>query len=369
MGKLLTTGGAGFIGSNFVHYWCKKYPADEITVLDALTYAGNLNNISSLIESDKITFVKGDICDASLVRDLLRDRHIDTIVHFAAETHVDRSIHGPDAFVKTNIIGTHNLLEMARSVWLNNNITNFPHRFHHVSTDEVYGSLQDGEPAFHEQTPYDPSSPYSASKAASDHLVRAYQRTYGLDATISNCSNNYGSYHYPEKLIPLTIINIMHGKSIPVYGNGNNIRDWLYVEDHCRGIEMILKQGQSGHTYNIGGVCEKTNIEVVETLCSILDEIFIRSPDLLKQYPNTPTNNQTKNSTLITYVTDRPGHDWRYAMDISKISSELDFTPVETFESGLGKTVQWYLNNPNWWAPLLNNNYDNWLKVQYGSSH
>jgi len=366
MKKLLITGGAGFIGTNFVHYWRQHHAEDAITVLDALTYAGNKANLRTLIDSQQIYFVEADIGDTDMIAALLREKQIDTIVHFAAETHVDRSIHGPDAFIETNIVGTHSLLKAARQVWLDKHISN--HRFHHVSTDEVYGSLEAHDPAFHEDTPYDPSSPYSASKAASDHIVRAYQSTYGLNTTISNCSNNYGPYHYPEKLIPLTIINILNGKPIPVYGNGKNIRDWLYAEDHCRGIEAILKQGRPGHTYNIGGECEETNIEVVETICSILDEIFIESPELLKQYKDTPANNQTNNSTLITYVTDRPGHDWRYAMDISKISSELGFAPVETFESGLRKTVQWYLENPEWWASLLNQSYDDWLEIQYSSS-
>ncbi len=243
------------------------------------------------------------------------------------------------------------------------------HRFHHVSTDEVYGSLEAHGPPFHENTPYDPSSPYSASKAASDHIVRAYQGTYGLKVTISNCSNNYGPYYFPEKLIPLTTLNVLNGKPIPVFGNGKNIRDWLFVEDHCRGIDTILNNGQVGHTNNIGGMCEKTNIEVVKYLCSIIDEVFLKSPEMLTPNPKTPASNKNRSSSLITYVDDRKAQDWRYAIDTSKISSELGFTPTETFDSGLRKTVLWYLDNENWWRSLENQSYDDWLVMQYGSSH
>jgi dTDP-glucose 4,6-dehydratase len=365
MKKLLITGGAGFIGANFAHYWHKHHPRDEITVLDALTYAGNRHSIEDLISQSRIAFFHGDICDEQLVTEIINERKINTIVHFAAESHVDRSIHGPDAFVQSNIVGTHTLLKCARRYWQGNETFQDKHHFHHVSTDEVYGSLADADAAFTESTPYDPSSPYSASKAASDHLVRAYQRTYGINTTISNCSNNYGPYHFPEKLIPLTILNILHGKEIPVYGNGSNIRDWLYVEDHCRGIELILHKGKYGETYNIGGMCELSNIDLVRMICQIVDGLFAETPEHLLTYPDAPANRHQPSGSLITFVKDRPGHDQRYAMNIDKISAELEFKPVETFASGLKKTIQWYLDNPQWWQPVLDQTYKGWIKQQY----
>lgn len=366
MRNILITGGAGFIGSNFVHY-CRKNDNDiNITVIDALTYAGNRGNIECFEKEQGYEFVHGDICDESLLHDLIHKNDVDTIIHFAAESHVDRSIQGPDAFIQSNIVGTHVLLKCARQYWLDENNHRENHRFHHVSTDEVYGSLAFDDPAFHENTAYDPSSPYSASKAASDHLVRAYHRTYGMNVTISNCSNNYGPYHYPEKLIPLTILNILHGKPVPVYGQGANIRDWLYVTDHCRAIELILHKGETGRTYNIGGRSELNNLEVVNTICRLIDEIFRQDPLLAERYPLCPAAGGKKSDSLITFVKDRPGHDLRYAMDISKINNELGFEPLETFQSGITRTIRWYIDNESWWRKLLDGSYQDWLKVQYG---
>ena len=333
--NLLVTGGAGFIGTNFVHYWLQAYPDTHITVLDALTYAGRYSNLASLEGQANFRFVKGDILDQPLVERLLREAQIETIVHFAAESHVDRSIYGPDAFLRTNIDGTHSLLTAAKTVWLDEN-KGCEHRFHHVSTDEVYGTLSATDPAFTETTPYAPNSPYAASKAASDHIVRAYQHTYGLNTTTSNCSNNYGPYQYPEKLIPLAISNLLRGKAVPIYGDGQQIRDWLYVDDHNRGIDLIIRTGRIGETYNIGGNNEQTNLNLIHTLCALLDERFPDSP-------------QVPHQQLITYVTDRPGHDRRYAIDNRKICQELGYHPAETFQSGLAKTLDWYLSHTNFW--------------------
>jgi len=367
MNRILVTGGAGFIGANFLHYWKNNHPDDELTVLDALTYAGNRASIENLIVRDLISFLHGDICNETLVCDILETREIDTIIHFAAESHVDRSIHGPDPFIHTNIVGTHTLLKCARKRWLGNRKElASKHRFHHISTDEVYGSLSTEAKAFSESTPYNPSSPYSASKAASDMLVRSYANTYGMNISISNCSNNYGPYHFPEKLIPLTIVNILEGRSIPVYGRGMNIRDWLYVDDHCRGIELILNQGRPGETYNIGGACEKTNLEVVNLICNTIDGIFEDNPELLKRFPATPANHDRNSDTLIQFVKDRPGHDLRYAINAGKISGELGFQTSESFRSGLQKTIQWYLSHEDWWRSLMNNQYMEWLARQYG---
>lgn len=334
--NLLVTGGAGFIGTNFVYYWLDKYPEQTVTVLDALTYAGRKENLEALADHPRFRFVHGDILDQALVEQLLRMHDIDTIVHFAAESHVDRSIYGPDAFLKTNIDGTHSLLKAAKKVWLDEQKrTN--HRFHHVSTDEVYGTLSPTDPAFTETTQYAPNSPYAASKAASDHVVRAYQHTYGLNTTTSNCSNNYGPYQYPEKLIPLAISRLLKGEAVPIYGDGQQIRDWLYVEDHNRGIDLIVHKGRVGETYNIGGNNEQANLSLVHTLCALMDERF---PDS----PNVP------HKKLITYVTDRPGHDRRYAINNNKICSELGYNPVETFQTGLRKTVDWYLEQQGFWT-------------------
>jgi dTDP-glucose 4,6-dehydratase len=342
MSRLLVTGGAGFIGANFVHYWLAAHPGDRLVVLDALTYAGNLANLKSATDRPEYRFVHGNICDTDLVERLLREEGLDTIVHFAAESHVDRSIEGPDAFVQTNIIGTHSMLKAARRVWLAEKAV-ASHRFHHVSTDEVYGSLGPDDPPFTESTPYAPNSPYSASKAASDHLVRAYHHTYGLHTTISNCSNNYGPYQFAEKLIPLMIAQLIAGKSLPVYGDGQNIRDWLHAEDHCRGIEAVLAHGRPGEVYNIGGRSECENIRLVLQLCSIVDD-YLDSTDTLRQcFPNSAVAQGEVSERLVRYVKDRPGHDRRYAIDSSKIERECAFSPRISLEEGLRRTVAWYL--------------------------
>jgi dTDP-glucose 4,6-dehydratase len=349
---LLITGGAGFIGSNFVHHWCHQYPQHRVIVLDALTYAGNRQTLADLEGKDNFRFVQGDICDRELIDSLLREEQIGMVAHFAAESHVDRSILGPGAFVQTNVVGTFTLLESFRQYW-NEKGKPQSDRFLHVSTDEVYGSLEADDPAFTEKTPYSPNSPYSASKAGSDHLARAYFHTYGMPTIITNCSNNYGPYHFPEKLIPLMCINILLGKSLPVYGDGQNVRDWLYVGDHCQALETVLHKGKAGETYNIGGNNEVKNLELVTLLCQLMDEL---APDL----PIKPA------SQLITFVKDRAGHDRRYAIDATKIRTELGWTPQETVEQGLRKTIQWYLANPDWWQPLLSEDYKNYYQKVYG---
>ncbi|HEY9135542.1 MAG TPA: dTDP-glucose 4,6-dehydratase [Pseudomonadales bacterium] len=340
--RLLVSGGAGFIGANFVHHWLAHNPQDQIVVLDALTYAGNLASLASVEKHPGFRFVQGNICDQALVRQLLQEESTTALVHFAAESHVDRSITGPSAFIETNINGTYILLEEARQYWQGlSGKDKDQFRFLHVSTDEVYGSL--GETGyFTESTPYQPNSPYSASKAASDHLVRAWHHTYGLPVLTTNCSNNYGPYQFPEKLIPHVILNALAGKQLPIYGKGDNVRDWLYVEDHARAIETVIKQGQPGETYNVGGCNEKTNLEVVHTLCDILDELV----PLQASYKG-----------LITYVKDRPGHDKRYAIDAEKIANQLNWKPQESFDTGIRKTVEWYLNNRAWWQDILNGKY------------
>ena len=349
--SVMVTGEAGFIGVNFVYHWVEAHTDDTVVVLDALTYAGNRLSLEPLEQAAHIRFVEGDICDADLVERVMADNDIDTIVHFAAESHVDRSITGPDAFIRTNLEGTHTLLAAARSAWLSG--SGHEHRFHHVSTDEVYGSLAPEDPAFTEPTRYAPNSPYSASKAGSDHLVRAYQHTYGLQVTTSNCSNNYGPYHFPEKLIPLCLTRILDGGVIPVYGDGSNIRDWLYVEDHARGIARILEGGTPGEVYNIGGHNEWANLDIVNLLCRVMDERFANDSALATRFPNAPQARGERSDSLIEFVTDRAGHDWRYAIDASKIEQALGFVPNETFETGLAKTVDWYLANEAWWRPLL----------------
>lgn len=331
--RILVTGGAGFIGSNFIHYILKTHPDYQIVNLDALTYAGNLENLKGLEKNKNYKFIKGDICDAKLVNDLVKNA--DVIVHFAAESHVDRSILDSESFIKTNIIGTHTLLEAAKN---NGNI-----RFHHISTDEVFGSLGPNDSAFNETTPYDPRSPYSASKASSDHLVRAYFHTYGLPITISNCSNNYGQYHFPEKLIPLFITNLMEGKKVPLYGDGMNVRDWLYVEDHCSAIDAIIHKGKIGETYCIGGNSEKTNKEITYKILELMD----------------------KDELSIEFVKDRLGHDKRYAIDFSKIKKELGWEPKVSFEEGLQKTIEWYKNNESWWKNIKSGEYQEYYNKQY----
>lgn len=354
--SILVTGAAGFIGANFVHYWRRQHPNDLIVAYDALTYAGNRANLEPLAQDEAFVFVHADIGDYSAVLSTLVQHEVDTIVHFAAESHVDRSITGPDAFIETNVVGTHTLLKAAREYWLSgvaNGAEVKPHRFHHVSTDEVYGSLSRDAPGFHEEQKYEPNSPYSASKAASDHLVRAYFHTFGLQVSTSNCSNNYGPYHFPEKLIPLCLTNILRGKPLPVYGDGSNIRDWLYVEDHCRGIELALLQGTAGETYNIGGNNEWSNLDIVRLLCARMDARFAADPALAAQYPDAPQAHGGCAADLIEFVTDRAGHDWRYAIDAAKIMQELGYAPRESFETGLERTLDWYLANESWWRPLL----------------
>ncbi len=349
--KILITGGAGFIGSNFVHHWCNNYNSDRVVVLDALTYAGNRRNLASLEDRANFKFVKGDICDRTLVDELLATEDIDTVAHFAAESHVDRSILGPGAFVQTNVVGTFTLLEAFRQRWLQRDKSQND-RFLHVSTDEVYGSLGANDPAFTETTPYTPNSPYSASKAGSDHLARAYYHTYGMPTIITNCSNNYGPYHFPEKLIPLMCINILLGKPLPVYGDGQNIRDWLYVGDHCRALDVVIHKGQPGETYNVGGNNEVKNIDLVRQICQLMDEL---APDL----PVSPAEK------LITFVKDRPGHDRRYAINASKIKTELGWSPQETVTGGLRQTVKWYLEHRDWWQPLLSEEYQHYYQQVY----
>ncbi|HTY95086.1 MAG TPA: dTDP-glucose 4,6-dehydratase [Steroidobacteraceae bacterium] len=358
MSKLLVTGGAGFIGANFVHHWLRRHPADRVVVLDSLTYAGNLANLETVRDEPALRFVHASINDTALVEALLRDERIDTVVHFAAESHVDRSIEGPDAFVATNIVGTHSLLSAARKVWLEERLVE-PHRFHHVSTDEVYGSLGPDEAGFTESTAYAPNSPYAASKAASDHLVRAYGHTFGLKVTTSNCSNNYGPYQFPEKLIPLMIVNILQGRPLPVYGDGRNVRDWLHVADHCRGIDLVLSAGRPGEVYNIGGGSEWENIHLVRTLCRIADERFAADPQLRAQFPDCPAARGATCDGLITFVTDRPGHDRRYGIDCRKIRAQLGYRAEVVLESGLRSTFEWYLANPAWWRGILDGSYRN----------
>ena len=354
MRNVLVTGGAGFIGSNFVHTLLEIDQQLRVINLDALTYAGSLENLKDLPDPSRHTFVEGDIRDRPLVEGLLREHQVDTVVHFAAESHVDRSIAGPSPFVETNIVGTFSMLEAARKVWLEEALLQ-PEmvRFHHISTDEVYGSLTLGEPAFSETTAYAPNSPYAASKAASDHLVRSYGHTYGLPISITNCSNNYGPYQFPEKLIPLMLMNAIRGRPLPIYGDGAQIRDWLYVRDHCEAILQVLLRGESGSTYNIGGGNQPTNLEVVHTLCGILDE---RLPD----------SDYAPHAGLITYVKDRPGHDRRYAMDTRKLHSELGWSPRETLASGLKKTVNWYLKHADWLAAIQGRpGYAQWMRQNY----
>jgi len=348
--NLLVTGGCGFIGANFIRLALQQNPNIRIINLDCLTYAGNPKNLEGIAEGENYRFVRGDICDAGLVNDLFQLEQIDTVVHFAAESHVDRSIDGPAQFIQTNIVGTFNLLEAARKAWPQNASA---HRFLHVSTDEVYGSL--GETGyFTEQTPYDPRSPYSASKASSDHLASAYFHTYGLPVLITNCSNNYGPYQFPEKLIPLMINNALTGKDLPVYGDGKNVRDWLYVEDHCEAILRVLDEGEFGETYNIGGNNERQNIQIVEAVCELVDEMA------------EPLADGRSRRELITYVKDRPGHDRRYAIDASKIRDMLGWEPKVVFEDGIRRTIRWYLDHPAWVESVLDGSYREYYEKMYG---
>src|SRR5664279_142260 len=352
---ILVTGGAGFIGSNFVRQWLAEENTELIN-LDKLTYAGNLGSLADLEGNKLHTFIHGDICDRNCLKTIFSKHEPRAIVHFAAESHVDRSILGPDEFIQTNVFGTFALLEEAlvyhRTLRLDEQDR---FRFLHVSTDEVYGSLRPEDPAFSEETPYSPNSPYSASKAGSDHLVRAYHHTYGLTTLTTNCSNNYGPYQFPEKLIPLLISNALTGKPLPIYGDGQNVRDWLYVGDHCEAIRVVLEKGRPGETYNIGGCNEKKNLEVVETICGLLDELR----------PN-PTGGHYRD--LITFVKDRPGHDRRYAINADKIANELSWQPSETFETGMRKTVEWYLANQAWTQQVISGDYKHWIEKQYGAA-
>jgi dTDP-glucose 4,6-dehydratase len=354
MQRVLVTGGAGFIGSNFVRFLLAKIPSVQVINLDALTYAGSMENLRNLKSTDRHTFIHGDICDRDLVDSLLRQHQVDTIVHFAAETHVDRSILDPEKFLRTNVLGTFTLLDAARMYWLVEKTLPINEvRFHHISTDEVFGALSPDEAAWIEDTPYAPNSPYAASKAASDHYVRAFGHTYGLPYTISNCSNNYGPNQFPEKLIPLMILNALNGKTLPVYGDGQQVRDWLYVEDHCEAIVSILQRGIAGRTYNIGGGSQPTNLMVIEHLTAALDEL---APDSL----------HIPHSSLIRFVADRPGHDRRYAIDITRIKQELGWQPRFTLGAGLQKTIEWYLTNPDWVKAIQEKSeYQNWIKRNY----
>ncbi|MGI2799442.1 dTDP-glucose 4,6-dehydratase [Photobacterium damselae] len=344
--KILVTGGAGFIGSAVVRHIINN-TQDSVINLDKLTYAGNLESLSDVENSDRYVFEQVDICAREELDRVFAQHRPDAVMHLAAESHVDRSIDGPAAFIETNIIGTYTMLEAARQYWNQlDGVRKSAFRFHHISTDEVYGDLEGTDDLFTETTSYSPSSPYSASKASSDHLVRAWLRTYGLPTIVTNCSNNYGPYHFPEKLIPLMILNALEGKQLPVYGNGMQIRDWLYVEDHASALYTVVTKGEIGETYNIGGHNEKANIEVVKTICSLLEELVPNKPQGIALYQD-----------LITYVTDRPGHDVRYAIDATKIAAELGWKPAETFESGIRKTVEWYLNNEKWWGRVLDGSY------------
>ncbi|EJG0778729.1 dTDP-glucose 4,6-dehydratase [Vibrio parahaemolyticus] len=344
--KILVTGGAGFIGSAVVRHIIRD-TQDTVINLDKLTYAGNLESLVDVSESERYYFEQVDICDRAELDRVFSEHQPDMVMHLAAESHVDRSIDGPAAFIETNVMGTYHLLEAARQYWSGlEDARKSAFRFHHISTDEVYGDLEGTDDLFTETTSYAPSSPYSASKASSDHLVRAWQRTYGLPTLITNCSNNYGPYHFPEKLIPLMILNALDGKPLPVYGDGMQIRDWLFVEDHARALYKVVNEGEVGETYNIGGHNEKANIEVVKTICALLEELRPEKPAGVESY-----------ESLITYVKDRPGHDVRYAIDATKIAQELNWAPEETFKSGIRKTVEWYLNNPQWWQRVLDGSY------------
>jgi dTDP-glucose 4,6-dehydratase len=362
--NVFITGGAGFIGANFVRHWLADAQEGRVVVFDALTYAGNIDNLAGLDADPRYVFVQGDICDEAVVCALLEQHHIDTVVHFAAESHVDRSILGPDDFIHTNIVGTHSLLKAAKTLWIDRKAVP-AHRFHHVSTDEVYGSLGPKDPPFHEATPYAPNSPYSASKASSDHLVRAYHETYGLDTTVTNCSNNYGPYQFPEKLIPLTIVNILLGRPLPVYGDGLQVRDWLHVEDHCVAIAGALTDGRSGEVYNIGGNSETTNIEIVRTLCDLTDAYLSKRSDLREAFPGSPAVSGKPAADLIAYVRDRPGHDRRYAINYGKAERELNYAPARDLAQGLRATLEWYIANTAWWQALMGRDYKAWVQKNY----
>src|SRR5271165_773201 len=363
--NLFITGGAGFIGTNFVRHWLSNTQEGRVVVFDALTYAGNIDNLAGLDRDPRFFFVKGDICDESEVLALLEQHDVDTVVHFAAESHVDRSILGPDDFIRTNIVGTHALLKAVKTLWVDKKIVP-AHRFHHVSTDEVYGSLGPRDEPFHEATPYAPNSPYSASKASSDHLVRAYHETFGLHTTVTNCSNNYGPYQFPEKLIPLTIVNILLGKPLPVYGDGLQVRDWLHVEDHCAAISLALRRGRPGEVYNVGGNSETTNIELVRTLCDLVDSYLSERSDLREVFPESPAARGRFAADLITHVRDRPGHDRRYAINCGKAQREFSYAPARNLTQGLRATLEWYIANTSWWQAVMGRDFAAWMQKNYG---
>jgi dTDP-glucose 4,6-dehydratase len=364
MPTLLVTGGAGFIGANFVAHWRRSRPADRIVILDALTYAGNFASVAPYSDDDICRFVHGDICDASVVTALFKTYGFDTVVHFAAESHVDRSIHASQVFTRTNVQGTHILLDTALAAWK----SSFDgRRFHHISTDEVFGSLAPHDPPFIELSRYDPKSPYAASKAASDFLVRSYAHTYGLPVTITNSSNNYGPYQFPEKLVPLMILNAVTGQKLPIYGDGGNVRDWLYVEDHCAAIALVLREGRLGETYNVGGGQELPNIELVSLLCGEIDRRFATNKNLAARFPDCPAASGKSSRALMTFVNDRPGHDRRYAICADKLSRELGFQPRTTLADGLTRTVEWYLSNEKGWRQIQTGAYRDWIKLHYGA--
>jgi dTDP-glucose 4,6-dehydratase len=362
------TGGAGFIGANLVHYWLDRYPDDRIVVLDALTYAGHLASLQPALSDPRLTFVHGDIATPGLAEGLLREHGLTTVVHLAAESHVDRSIVAPEAFLHTNVIGTHVLLQAALKVWSEPGGPGIGARFHHVSTDEVYGSLGPDDPPATEESRYAPSSPYAASKAASDHLVRAYHRTYGLPVSLSHCSNNYGPYQFPEKLIPLILVRALEGKPLPVYGDGLNRRDWLHVGDHCRGLDRILSRGRVGETYSLGAGNEGTNISLVRLFCRLLDRAFQEDPALVRRFPKAPAASGRSAESLVAFVGDRPSHDRRYAMNTVKAQRELGWSATEPFEEGLRQVLAWYLGHEAWWRGIMDGRYHEWIQNHYGGN-
>jgi dTDP-glucose 4,6-dehydratase len=365
MQNVLITGGAGFIGQNLVHAWRAARPADRLVVVDAMTYAANIRSLEPLIADRSIQFVNGDICNAALMQRLFEEHKFTRVAHLAAESHVDRSISDPEAFLQTNVLGTFTLLKAALDAW-RTSATLSSARFLHVSTDEVYGSLGFADPAFTESSPYRPNSPYAASKASSDHLVRAFVATYGMPALITNCSNNYGPYQHPEKLIPLMIIHALEGKPLPVYGDGSNVRDWIHVSDHCDALMNVIERGRSSETYNVGGGNERNNRDVVGLICDAIDHAFASSPDLPTRFPSCPATSGRSCRTLISFVTDRPGHDHRYAINAAKLADELGSRCSMGFESGLTQTVRWYLDHEEWWRDVTSGAYKAWIDKNYG---
>jgi dTDP-glucose 4,6-dehydratase len=366
MHSVLITGGAGFIGQNLVHAWRVARPGDKLTVVDAMTYAANVRSLEPLIKNHAIQFIRGDIRDAALIRRLFDERKFTRVVHLAAESHVDRSIADPEAFLQTNVLGTFTLLKAALDAWRSSG-SNDGARFLHVSTDEVYGSLEPDDPAFSESSPYRPNSPYAASKAASDHLVRAFGATYGLPALITNCSNNYGPYQHPEKLIPLMIIHALGGKPLPVYGDGSNVRDWLHVSDHCEALMRVIERGRIGETYNVGGGNERNNRGVVDLICNAIDRAFATDRSLASRFPSCPAAAGASCRALISHVTDRPGHDHRYAINATKLAGELNYRCHVDFETGLRQTIGWYLDHEDWWREVTGGAYKAWIDQNYGS--